>query len=155
MKNFSDYDRATGLFFLGVGIFFSLYARSVEIGNWHHPGPGFFPFWGGMTLGGMSVALLWKNFRRRVKESRPPFFPEKHALKRVSMALLALVAYVFSLAPLGFSVTTFFFLAFLLRFVFPQTWGRTILVALLGAVIGRLVFINLLATQLPRGVLGF
>jgi hypothetical protein len=46
-------------------------------------------------------------------------------------------------------------LLFLVKFIFPQTWARTLLVSVLGSVIARLLFINFLETQLPKGFLGF
>jgi hypothetical protein len=52
-------------------------------------------------------------------------------------------------------LATFLFLAFLVKFIFPQSWVRTLLVAVLGSVIARLLFINFLETQLPKGFLGF
>jgi hypothetical protein len=56
---------------------------------------------------------------------------------------------------MGFGLTTFLFLAFLVKFIFPQTWRRTLLVAILGSVITRLLFINFLETQLPKGIFAF
>jgi len=66
-KTQSQYDRIAGIFFLSVGAFFSLYARTVEIGSWSEPGPGFLPFWAGLTIAIMSAALL---FQRRGKKGQ-------------------------------------------------------------------------------------
>ena len=68
---------------------------------------------------------------------------------------LALIAYNLLLTPLGFTLTTFLFIAFLVRFIFPQTWARTFIVAVFSALAARLLFINFLETQLPKGFLGF
>ena len=43
----SQYDRIAAIFFLIIGGFFALYARSVEIGTWNEPGPGIPAFLGG------------------------------------------------------------------------------------------------------------
>jgi hypothetical protein len=45
--------------------------------------------------------------------------------------------------------------AFLVRFIFPQTWTRTLVVAILSSLAARLLFVNFLETQLPKGFLGF
>ena len=50
MKDGRSYNRIAAIFFLLIGIFFALYARKVEIGTWTEPGPGFLPFWAGLTL---------------------------------------------------------------------------------------------------------
>jgi len=154
-KNQSHYNRIAAIFFMTVGVFFALYARSVEIGSWHEPGPGFLPFWAGATLTAMAVALLLGSYARKSWAARPSFFPQSDSWKRVLATFLSLIAYNLLLTPLGFTLTTFLFLAFLVKFIFPQNWMRALLVALLGAAMARLLFINFLETQLPKGFLGF
>jgi hypothetical protein len=154
-KTQSHYNRIAAIFFLIVGIFFTLYARSVEIGSWNEPGPGFLPFWAGLTLNAMSIALLLGSYGKKAWAERPSFFPKGDSWKRVLLTFLSLIAYNLLLNPLGFAFTTFLFLAFLVKFIFPQTWRRTLLVAVLGSVMARLLFINFLETQLPKGFLGF
>jgi len=150
----SQFDRMAAVFFLAVGLFFALYARGVEIGTWHEPGPGFLPFWAGLTFAVMSFALLLQNLRRK-GPVRPSFFPKTDSWKRVLTTFVALIAYNFLFELLGFALTTFLFVGFLVKFIFPQSWLRTLTVALSAAVIARLLFINFLETQLPRGFLGF
>jgi putative tricarboxylic transport membrane protein len=154
-KNQSHYDRIAAIFFLIVGVFFVLYSRSVEIGSWHEPGPGFLPFWAGITLTAMAVALFLGSYARKAWAARASFFPQSDSWKRVLTTFLSLIVYVLLLTPLGFTLATFLFLAFLVKFIFPQSWVRTLLVAVLGSVIARLLFINFLETQLPKGFLGF
>lgn len=148
------YNRIASVFFLGIGVFFALYARSVEIGTWNEPGPGFLPFWAGVTLSAMSIALLVGSYSRKAWAVRPSFFLRSDSWKRVLATFLSLIAYNLLLEPLGFTLTTFLFLLFLVKSIFPQTWRRTLLVSILGSVIARLLFINFLETQLPKGFLG-
>ena len=155
MAEIKNDNRIVGLFFLSVGIFFALYARTVEIGTLTEPGPGFLPFFGGLTLTGMSIALLLKTFLKKMSELRPAFFPQRDSWKRVLLVFLSLIAYNLVLSPLGFTLTTFFFIGFLLKFIFPQSLKRTLVVAFLSALGARLLFINFLETQLPKGFLGF
>ena len=154
-RNQSHYNRVAAIFFLAVGVFFVLYARSVEIGSWNEPGPGFLPFWSGLTLTLMSLALLSMSFAHKAWAPRPSFFPQSDSWKRVLATFLALIVYNVFLNPLGFTLMTFLFLAFLVKFIFPQTWTRTMLVAVLGSLAARMLFINFLETQLPKGFLGF
>ena len=150
----SQYDRIAAIFFLIVGGFFALYARSVDIGTWQEPGPGFLPFWAGITIAIMSLVLLLKNLKRK-GPIRPSFFPEPDSWKRVLTTFCALILYNFIFDFLGFAWTTFLFVGFLVKFIFPQSWARTLTVAVSAAIIARLLFINLLETQLPKGFLGF
>jgi putative tricarboxylic transport membrane protein len=149
------YNLISAIFFLIVGLFFSIYARSVEIGAWNEPGPGFLPFWGGVVMTVMSGSLLLRTFWGKLPPIPHSFFPRSDSWKRVAATFAALIAYNFLLAPLGFTITTFFFVGFLVRFIFPQPWTRTLIVAVLSAVAARLLFINFLETQLPKGFLGF
>ena len=149
------YNRISAVFFLAVGIFFWVYARSVEIGTWNEPGPGFLPFWGGIVLTAMSIGLLMRTFGGKLPPITHSFFPRADSWKRVAATFAALIVYNLLLTPLGFTVTTFLFVGFLVRFIFPQSWTRTLVVAVLSAVAARLLFINFLETQLPKGFLGF
>ncbi len=150
-----SYDRIAAIFFLAVGGFFTLYARRVKIGTWNEPEAGFLPFWGGLLLVGMSVFLLLSTFKTSGSPVRIPFFPVADAWKRVLAAFLSLAVYNLLLNPLGFTLTTFLFLGYLVKCIFPQGWRRTLLVAFIGSAIARLLFINFLETQLPTGILGF
>ncbi len=154
-KTQSHYNRIAAFFFLGVAVFFSIYARSVDIGSWHEPGPGFRPFWAAITLGCMSFALLIGSYARKAWAARPSFFPRSDSWKRVLATFLSLIAYNLLLMHLGFTITTFLFLFFLVKFIFPQTWARSLAVAIVGSTVARLLFINFLETQLPKGFLGF
>ena len=153
-KKISHYDRISALFFLGAGLFFALYGRTVEIGDWNEPGPGFMPFWCGIVLTAMAVSLFVGSFKRKEWKIMPPFFPLADSWKRVLVGFLSMVGYLLLFNPLGFTLTTFLFIAFLLRTIFPQSWTRTLIVASTTAILSRLIFINFLETQLPLGFLG-
>jgi putative tricarboxylic transport membrane protein len=155
MKDARSYNRIAAVFFLMVGCFFAVYARRVEIGTFTEPGPGFLPFWAGLTLTAMSVALLLGSYRKQIAQARPSFFPRSDSWKRVLATFLSLILYNVLLTPLGFTLTTFLFLLFLVKWIFPQTWRRTLLVSILGSLGARLLFIHFLETQLPKGILGF
>ena len=155
MEKSKKYNRISAVFFLGVAVFFSLYARAVEIGTWMEPGPGFLPFWGGLVLAAMSLALLLRTIWGKLPAITSSFFARPDSWKRVSATFAALIAYNLLLTRLGFTIVTFFFLGFLLRSIFPQSWARTLTVAVLGALGARFLFINFLETQLPRGFFGF
>jgi putative tricarboxylic transport membrane protein len=152
-KTQSHYDCIAAVFFLAVGAFFSIYSSTIEIGAWNEPGPGFLPFWGGIILVTMALALLVQNMKRQ-SSVRLTFFPEADSWKRVAATFFALIAYnlIFDLA--GFTITTFLFIGFLVKFIFPQSWLKSFLVAVSAAILARLLFVNFLQTQLPKGFWG-
>src|SRR5208337_4708223 len=106
-KDQSHFNRIAAIFFLLVGIFFALYARTVEVGSWHEPGPGFLPFWAGIILDAMALFLLFGSYARKAWPIRPSFFPRTDSWKRVLATFLALIAYNLFLSYLGFTATTF------------------------------------------------
>lgn len=150
-----SYNSIAAIFFLLIGIFFALYARTVEVGALTEPGPGFLPLWAGLTLVAMSIILFLKSYARKAGTVRASFFPQPDSWKRVLAVFLSLIVYNLLLTPLGFTITTFLFLIFLVKFIFPQTLKRSLVVGVLGSIFARLLFINFLETQLPRGFLGF
>ncbi len=154
-RHLGTYNRISSLFFLGLGTFFACYGRTVDVGAWNEPGPGFLPFWSGVTLALMSFALFLGTFRHRPWPAMPRFFAREDSWKRVLMAFLSLIAYLLLFQVLGFPLTTFLFVAFLVRFVFPQSWKRTLLAAFFTAGGAWLLFVYFLETQLPKGLLGF
>lgn len=156
-----SYDRVAGVFFLAVGAFFTLYshfvlyARQTEIGSWREPDAGFLPFWGGLTLAAMSILLLISSFRSGATMPGPSFFPARDSWRRVAITFASLAVYNLLLNPLGFTLTTFLFLGFLLKVIFPQSLRRTLLVSVIGSAAAHFLFIDFLETQLPKGILGF
>ena len=147
-------DLIGGFFFLGAGIFFAVYSRSVDIGTMEEPGPGFLPLWAGVLLALMSAALLGKAFFKKFGQGEA-FFPESDSWRRVGMVVASLIVYNLLLKQLGFILVTFLFVAFLVRFIFPKTWLKTVVTAALSTAGAQLVFVTLLEIQFPKGPLGF
>ncbi len=157
MKKIKTYNLISGLFFLTVGVFFALYARTVEIGTIQEPGPGFFPLWLGVILALLSLGLLIGTVVRTVvihSEKVTSFFAEKDSWKRILAVFLAMLGYNLLLQSLGFTLVTFLFVGFLVKFIFPQSWMRAIITAVLSSIGVRLLFVTFLKIQLPKGVLG-
>ena len=152
--NIKRIDLIGGIFFLSAGILFALYSRSLDVGNGKEPGAGFLPFWGGLILTGMAALFLIKTVLVQASETEP-FFPEKDSWKRIALTVLSLFLYIFLFTPLGFTLTTFLFVGFLVKCIFLQGWKPSIVSAALSARGARLLFINLLGIQFPRGFLGW
>lgn len=144
---------------MGAGLLFALYSRSVDIGTWEEPGPGFLPFYGGVLMilmTGLLMAIsLYKAGASAQAGSAEPFFAERDSWKRVAATALSLIGYNLLLKPLGFVLVTFLFVGFLVRFIFPQSWVKSILTAVLATACARIIFVNFLEINFPKGILGF
>ena len=142
-------DLVSGLFWLAVAIFAALQGLSLNLGSLNRPGPGFFPFWGGVVLGVLSVVLIVRSFRRAT--AGPSRRPESWKLLVV---LGALLAYLLLLEPLGFVAVTFLFLLLLFRLE-RRGWGFSAVSAAIGTLASYTLFQVWLKTQLPTGPFGF
>ena len=118
------------------------------------PGPGFLPFFSGVALIVASLFVLIPAVR--MKEKLPENIPSKErgSLKKILLAVVALVAYGIVIEYAGFFLTTLFFMLFVLRLM-ETRWFFIAWLALATAVVSYLLFVVLLELQLPKGMLGF
>jgi putative tricarboxylic transport membrane protein len=142
-------DLTSGLSWLGVAIFFSIEGfTQLKLGSLRQPGPGFFPFWGGLALGILSLILLARSLKSRERLGSI-VIPWPALL----LVLGALLAYLLFLETLGFVTVTFLFLLLLFRFG-KTGWIKSGGWALIATSVVYLVFKFWLQVQLPRGLLG-
>jgi putative tricarboxylic transport membrane protein len=142
-------DLVSGLFWLAVALFVALQGLSLKLGSLNRPGPGFFPFWGAVVLGVLSVVLIVGSVGRQMP--RLPIRPE--SLKPL-VVVAALLGYVVLLEPVGFVTVTFLFLLLLFR-VERRGWAFSAVSAGAGALTTHVLFQVWLKTQLPTGPFGF
>ena len=143
-------DLASSLFWLAIAIFFSLEGFiNLKLGSLRSPGPGFFPFWGGVVLGLLSLVLLLSSLKNMGTLSLS-------VLKSSKLLLVtgALLAYLLLLETFGFMTITFLFLFLLFRIEY-RGWVFSAVTALIGAVSSYALFQLWLKTQLPAGPFGF
>jgi putative tricarboxylic transport membrane protein len=130
-----------------------LETSKLPIGVPGKPQTGFYPLILAVLLTILSLLLLWQAIKEK-KGERSTAEARWGGLKRIGLALGALFAFAFLFEHLGYVITTFLLIAFLLRAIEPQKWWVVILVAFLCSLISFLVFGLLLNTQLPLGILG-
>ncbi|HET8579708.1 MAG TPA: tripartite tricarboxylate transporter TctB family protein [Nitrospiraceae bacterium] len=143
-------DLSSALFWLAIAIFISFEGFThLKLGTLRAPGPGFFPFWGGVVLGVLSLVLLLNSLKNRGTLSLS-------SLKSLKLLLVtgAILAYLLLLETLGFVTITFLFLFLLFRMEY-RGWVFSAVIALVGAVSSYVLFQLWLKTQLPAGPFGF
>ena len=130
-------------------------ALRLPYGNVHNPGPGFFPLWLGVILGGMSIALFVQTTRGKESErTLKEILEEDVRWGKVLLVLGALIIYGFLMDYIGFLIVTFLLMIVLLRFIEPQPWMVVIAWALGGSVGSYLIFEVWMKLRLPKGFLG-
>ena len=150
MKKF---DLISSTFWLVIGFLICEESYRIHLGNFRSPGPGFFPFGSGFVLGGLALVIMINGWRKRVGE-RKAFWEERSRWPKVAMTLLLIFVYGLLLEPLGFLLTTFLIMGFLLRLIEPQRWRTVIAGAVLSALGSYLIFQVWLEVELPKGFLG-
>jgi putative tricarboxylic transport membrane protein len=137
-----------------IGLGFSWGGVKLGIGPVNNPGPGFFPLVIGGVLSLLSITLfirtLWADIGR---ESKITFWKEKRSWEKVLFSLLALIFYLIFLNYLGYLLTTFLFIIYLLKFIGKKGWLTSVLMAILIAASSYALFQMGLGVSLPKGLI--
>jgi putative tricarboxylic transport membrane protein len=118
------------------------------------PGPGFFSFWLGILLIVLGLLDLIGT-SRKAREALPAgFIPDRTGVKRILFVGGSLVASIFLMPRLGFTLTILLFSIFLLRTMGRQPWWATLAISGIGS-FGTFRLFKLLQVSLPTGPWGF
>ncbi len=148
----NDQLSSTVWFILGLAV--CLGSLQYKLGTPASPGTGFMPFLAGLAICFFSgIGLIHSTLRRRQGEGWVPLL-RGVLWKNALIILISLLAYALLLVPLGFSLTTALFIAFLLRAIAPQRWSVVVACSILTAAASFLLFEVWLKAQLPKGPLG-
>ena len=116
------------------------------------PGAGFFPFWLGASLLILSLILLLKNtvFKSSATEVNP--LPGREALLRILSILGSLLVGILLFERIGFLITMFSVVAFLLIYLEKYRWYSGILISLVMVFAVYGIFKIWLNVPLPLGL---
>ena len=143
---------ANVLFWIALGILVCYGATRLSVGSVSEPGPGFIFFWLGLILVILSLAAFAESLRSSkeiVQETR-----EMNWVK-IALVILSLLLYAFFLERLGFVLTTFLLLSFLLGWIERASWTRSLGVSTAAALGSFAIFELWLKIRLPKGIFGF
>ncbi|HYL80391.1 MAG TPA: tripartite tricarboxylate transporter TctB family protein [Candidatus Acidoferrum sp.] len=136
---------------LGLAVFWQ--ARGMEYLTSIGPGPGFFPWWLGLILTGLSVAwLLSAVWRSGGKEERR-FFPEWSGLRRILLVTGAILAVGIVMEFVGFQLAMFAFVAFVLTALGWRGWGLTVILSAVMSAGVYHAFTRWLDVRLPQATI--
>lgn len=128
-------------------------ASKLPFGRLSSPQPGFFPVILASFLTIFSLVLMAQAMVGSKKESGASRAGSA-IWKRIFLAVGALVVFGVLFESLGYIISTFLFMAFLLRAVEQQKWSLVVVVAFFTSLTTYLVFGLLLNTPLPGGIFG-
>lgn len=136
-----------------MGLIFSLAvcygARGMPMGTLGDPGPGFLPFWVGVALVTISLALIASALLDGARLARA----RAGQRGRVAGMVAGLLLYALALEFLGYLVTTFLLLGAFLAILGQRRWAVVLAFAVLATGGSYALFSLWLRVPLPRGVL--
>lgn len=147
-----------GLIWLFLGIGLCIEAFKLKLWGFHRPGSGFMPFLSGAFLGLLGLIQIFSPISNKLGENggvKVKKIWEKGNLKTFLLTLLIFLSWVILLEPLGFFLTTFLFLFFLLEITEPKRWVMALVFSGVVTILGYLVFSAWLGCQFPKGILRF
>jgi putative tricarboxylic transport membrane protein len=149
------YDKIIGFVWLFLGILICLMSNRIKLGEPSSPGSGFIPFLNGCLLIFLSLIDLIRIFFASKDSREKKGFWDGVMWDKPAFAVASLIAYILLLPILGYLITTFLFLVFLIKLIEPLRW-RTVFIISAATVAGSyLVFSYWLMCQFPRGILPY
>ena len=141
-----------------LGLTISIWSATFPFGGLEDPGPAYFPLCAGLIIIVFGVIMFFQA--RKPKESdslRPsePFIPHRAAVMRVLFCLVGMSLSAALFEILGFVLTMFLMILFMMRTIEPQKWRTALFYSVISALGSLFVFKFLLKTSLPSGFLGF
>jgi putative tricarboxylic transport membrane protein len=139
-------------FWIALGVLVCYGATRLGVGTVTEPGSGFIFFWSGLILVMLSLAVLVESLCSTegiVQGTR-----EMNWVK-IALVLLSLLLYAFFLERLGFVLTTFLLLSFMLGWIEQANWTRSLGIAAVAALGSFAVFELWLKIRLPKGIFRF
>ena len=147
-------DWISGLFLFILGVSISTESYRVSLGDFHNPGPGFFPLLTGLIIAVLSFVLLVHTWKAGQGE-RAAFFEERGQFPKLIFSIVSLFAYGFFLDHLGFILCTLLYIGFMARAVGGMKWQKAILLAILSSFGSYVIFAILIGADLPKGLWAF
>lgn len=124
---------------------------SLSLGDIHNPGPGFIPFFLGLSMTILSGLNFYAPDQRIEERS---FWENWRQGRNILLIFAGLIVYLLLFKGLGFLITTFFLIIYLMKLAGAEGYRKSVLVSVLTIVAIYIIFYRLLIIPFPRGILG-
>jgi hypothetical protein len=148
--------RVGSIFWLLIGLYVAIVAYKLGVGTFNQPGRGFIFFLAALLLmifSAIDLARIFIGKRKNDQEENPLWSDSRW--QRVLLTIGGLSSYIYLLRWLGFSLSTFLLMFFLLKAMESKKWGTAILFSLLVTAASYSFFKLWLKVPFPPGILGF
>src|SRR4030043_1763869 len=114
------HDILSGIFWVAIGSLFCVGALRIGLGTPNAPRGGFFPFLAGVIMISLGLILALNSFlKHSARDADEGILPQRDTPANYSRSLgviIALLSYAILLEHLGYLITTFLLMIFLLAF---------------------------------------
>jgi len=146
-------DMVSAVFFLVLAAFAIHEALGLPKFESFGPGGDFAPFWLGVTLAFLALLLAISALRRPADASGDLSMPSREALVKIVSMVVALCVYALVVETVGYLLSTFLFLAFLLLMLTRLSRLGNLAIAAGAALFFTALFSWVLGIPLPHGIL--
>jgi putative tricarboxylic transport membrane protein len=147
----------TAGFWILLGILISIWSSTFPFGSLENQGPAIFPLGSGLALILLGSILLLQEVKQADQKvvQASPLMPSGRAGMRVGLSLAGMLLAAIFFDLLGFMLTVFCLMLFLMRVSQPSTWKVDLFYSMVFTVGSYLLFRVILKTTLPKGLIGF
>jgi putative tricarboxylic transport membrane protein len=147
-------DLISGVLLLAIAITTLFEASRLPFGSLRAPQAGFLPVVLSIVLTIFSCIFLVQTIRTN-RDGASFLGLNRGYLKKVGLAAGSLLGFALVLEYLGYIISTFVLIAFLLRVIEPQKWWVVIGFSSLISLATYILFSLFLSSPLPKGIMGF
>jgi hypothetical protein len=151
-------DTIMAIFWILLGLTISIWSATFPFGGLEDPGPAYFPTALGLIIIVIGMIMLFRARKEKegnvLSPSEPPI-SHRASVMRVIFCLAGMTLSAVFFEILGFILTMFLMILFMMRTIDPQKWRKALFYSLISALGSLFVFRVLLKTQLPTGFFGF
>jgi putative tricarboxylic transport membrane protein len=149
IKNLED--RIVSVVFLVLSCLIMIESVSLKLDTIRDPGPGFVPFFLGLTLAILSIiAFIFPDKQKKMAA----FWNDWQRGRGIIVIFAGLIVYLLLVRILGFYIDTFLLMTFLMKTFGETGIKRPLIIALMTVGVTYLLFHKLLFIPFPQGLLG-
>jgi putative tricarboxylic transport membrane protein len=139
-------------FWIALSLFIMPLAYKYDLGEFHNPGPGLFPFLLGAALFLVAGYFLLRSLAEGGVPSHTRRTDRPQVTGKILFVSATLFGYAVTLEKAGYFVSTVLLLALLLGVMQPRRWKFVIIASIVTALITYFGFMSL-GVRFPAGIL--